>query len=389
MFRQSSCGSRRAGEHPQHLPYAGGATVKISFALTLILACVPFAWADGTLVYFGAYTGTGPGQSKGIYFSRFDAAKADAPDPELAVETDSPSYLALHPNHRFVYAVNESGATGAVSSFAIDPATSKLTLLNKVNSGGSGPCYLAVDKTGKYLMVANFTAGNASVLRIKDDGSLGEQTALVQHTGSSINPAWQQGPRAHWVGFSPDNRFAIVVNLGNEPGLRLPFRRGKGFAHAEPRCDREDESRLRTAQFDVPSQRQIRLPPQSAQRSSDCVRVGRGAWELSSRFRKRPYCPQAHADFNSAKVLVEPNGRFLYTSTRGSDTIGVFSIDPAKGNVDAHPTGTLARHVSARLFTRPDRYEYIGCESIFRLCEHPEASTARRGGSEDAQSIES
>jgi len=82
---------------------------------------VPVAWADGTLVYFGAYTGTGPGQSKGIYFSRFDAAKADAPDSELAVETDSPSYLALHPNHRVVYAVNESGATGAVSSFAIDP----------------------------------------------------------------------------------------------------------------------------------------------------------------------------------------------------------------------------------------------------------------------------
>ncbi len=185
------------------------------------------------LVYFGTYTTNNDiaqpvdARSKGIYFARFKPETGDMTEPELAAEADNPSFLAIHPSHRFLYAVNESDKN-SVSSFAIDAATGKLTPLNSVSSGGEGPCQVSLDKTGQYLLVANFGSGAASVRRVNEDGSLGERTALVQHTGSSVNPQWQTGPHAHWTGVSADNRFAIVVDLGVDKVFVYRFDPEKG-----------------------------------------------------------------------------------------------------------------------------------------------------------------
>lgn len=153
------------------------------------------------LVYIGTYTG---GKSKGIYVFRFDPATGRLTSPELAAETPSPSFLAIHPGKRFLYAANEAAnvagkPVGAVSAFKLDAKTGQLSLLNQESSEGAGPCYLAVDRTGKCLLVANYGSGSIAALPIRADGSLAEPGAVIQHQGSSVNPQRQAGPHAHFI----------------------------------------------------------------------------------------------------------------------------------------------------------------------------------------------
>jgi len=167
------------------------------------------------LVYVGTYTGP---KSHGIYALKFHPGKGSVDELGLAGEIQNPSFLALHPNHKYLYAVSELGNNGkdvaSVSSFSIDTATGKLKLLNKAATGGGGACHLVVDKTQKMLLVANYGTGSVSSLQVKQDGTLGEVTALKQHAGSSVNPKRQRGPHAHAVVLSPDNRFVFVPDLG-------------------------------------------------------------------------------------------------------------------------------------------------------------------------------
>ena len=158
--------------------------------------------------------------SKGIYAYRFRPATGALTSLGLVAETPHPSYIAVHPNGRVLYATNEHegadppGVPNTVSAFAIDHSTGKLTLLNKVSAQGEGPCHLSVDKTGATLLVANYRSGSVVALPIQKDGHLGEATAVVQHQGSSVHPVRQRGPHAHYVTPSPDNRFALAVDLG-------------------------------------------------------------------------------------------------------------------------------------------------------------------------------
>src|SRR5439155_3316522 len=129
---------------------------------------------------------------QGIYAYRLDRASGAMTSLGLAAETVNPSFLAIHPNHRYLYTVSEVDSfggkkAGAVSAYAIDPKTGKLTFLNQQSSGGEGPCHLCVDKEARHVLVANYGGGSSCVLPIRRDGSLGESSAFVQHKGSSIN----------------------------------------------------------------------------------------------------------------------------------------------------------------------------------------------------------
>src|SRR4051794_40150831 len=137
----------------------------IKTILLLILTLAPSAFAAGKyFAYVGTYT---RGDSKGIYFFHFDPATGEMSKPELAAEVANPSFLAIHPNRKFLYAVSELGndgkSNGAVTAYAIDAKSGALTKLNSVSSGGGGACHLVVDKTGKSLMVANYGTGSAAI----------------------------------------------------------------------------------------------------------------------------------------------------------------------------------------------------------------------------------
>ena len=176
-------------------------------------------------VYFGTYTGA---QSKGIYVSRFDVHSGKLSAPELAVATANPSFLAIHPNHQFLYAVGELGVfdgkkTGAISAFTIHPQSGKLTLLNRESSGGAGPCFVGVDQAGKHVLAANYSGGSVAVLPIKADGRLGRASVVVQHSGASINPQRQKGPHAHSIFLDAANHFAFAPDLGLDKVLIYRF----------------------------------------------------------------------------------------------------------------------------------------------------------------------
>ena len=183
-------------------------------------------------VYVGTYT---RGEtSQGIYGFRMDLTTAEMTPVGVTSGVDNPSFLAIHPNQRFLYAVGEVGEFrgqqgGAVIAFAIDAATGRLTQLNQQSSRGPGPCHLVVERSGRNVLVANYSGGSVAVLPIRDDGRLVEASCFIQHAGSSVNPRRQEGPHAHSVNIDAANRFALVADLGLDRVLiyRLDAERGQ------------------------------------------------------------------------------------------------------------------------------------------------------------------
>lgn len=164
------------------------------FAASL-MSNLPGADAGSIRAYIGTYTGE---KSQGIYLAEFDPETGRLSKAELAAEAKNPSFLAIHPSRKFIYAVSEVSdaggkPTGGVSAFAVEPATGKLKLLNQQSSQGAGPCHLVVDQAGKNVLVANYGGGSCAVLPIGADGKLGEATAAIQHKGKSVDPGRQEG----------------------------------------------------------------------------------------------------------------------------------------------------------------------------------------------------
>jgi 6-phosphogluconolactonase len=286
-------------------------------------------------VYFGSYTA---GSGQGIYVSRLDTSTGKLTAPELAVETPNPSFLAIHPGRKFLYAVSEidqfnGKKSGAVSAFAIDPVTGKLTLLNKVASRGAGPCHLIVDKTGKNVLVANYGGGSVAVLPILADGKLGEATASVQHTGSSVNPERQRKPYAHSINVSPDNKFALAADLGLDKVLIYRFDAAKGtltpndpaFGMVAP------GSGPRHFSFHPNGRFAYIINEMKCTVTAFAYDAGRGA--LKEIQTVTTYPPEFKGENDTAEVQVHPSGKFLYGSNRGHDSIAVFAIDPANGTL--------------------------------------------------------
>ncbi len=150
----------------------------------------------------------------------------------LAAATSNPTFLAVHPNRRYLYAVNEDAA-GKVSAFAIEGG-GRLKLLNQVSAKGAGPCHLAIDRDGKWLLIANYDSGSVASFPIKADGTLSEAASFVQHTGHSVDADRQKEPHAHSVNLSPDNRFVLATDLGLDQILiyRLDPNRGTLVPHS-------------------------------------------------------------------------------------------------------------------------------------------------------------
>ncbi|HEY6767497.1 MAG TPA: lactonase family protein [Candidatus Sulfotelmatobacter sp.] len=311
-----------------------------------VATAAPAKLAKNYLVYVGTYTEEGS-KSKGIYAYRFDPATAKLTSLGLAAETTNPSFVTISPNRRFLYAVNEVGNykgpnSGGVSAFAVDAAGGKLTFLNEVASRGADPCYITVDKTGKFVLVANYTGGSVAVFPVLEDGRLGEASSFVQHTGHGPNAQRQEGPHAHSIDLSPDNRFAFVDDLGLDELLVYRFDASKGtltpndppFAKLDPGAGPRHFALHPNGKFAYV------VAEMGASVTVFAYDNAHGAMTSFQRITTLPSGFTGHND--DAEIEVHPSGKFLYASNRGHDSIAVFAIDAAKGTltpVEIAPTG--------------------------------------------------
>ena len=316
-------------------------------ASAALLACaggVSAASKGEYLVYVGTYTGRG---SQGIYAWRFNPGSGKLAPLGLAAETVNPSFLAIHPKRPFVYAVSEvSGSRGqkggAVSAFSMDRKTGKLTFLNSVSSKGGGPCFVTVDNTGKYVLVANYNTGSVAVLPIGEDGRLAEASSFIQHSGTGANPRRQSGPHAHSINVSPDNRFALAPDLGLDKVLIYRFDAAKGTLapNDPPFASTAPGAGPRHFAFHPDGRHAYVITEMGNSVQAFSWDAKRGALETLQTISTLP--PDFKGQSDCAEVRVHPNGRFLYGSNRGHDSIAVFSIDRAKGTltpIEYVPTG--------------------------------------------------
>ncbi|MCX8156904.1 MAG: lactonase family protein [Verrucomicrobiae bacterium] len=291
--------------------------------------------------YVGSYTGP---KSKGIQYFQFDASTGRLSGGALAAEVANPTWLVVHPSRKYLYALSEVGGAqgGGITAFALEAASGRLTRLNTQSSGGNGPCHLAVDRTGQCLLVANYGSGSVAALPIRADGSLGEAASLIQHQGASVNPQRQKGPHAHSVDVDPANRFVLVCDLGLDKVLTYRLEPAKALlAPAEP-------PHVATAPGAGP--RHLAFHPNGRwvyvinELNNTVVQYAYQADKGSlTPLSTIPTLPEGFTGQNTtAEIAVHPNGRFVYGSNRGHDSIVVYAVDANTGRltlVQHHPSG--------------------------------------------------
>ena len=296
-------------------------------------------------VYVGTYT---RGGSEGIYLCELDSRTGALKLVGLAGKAENPSFLALHPHRPFLYAVcevDDYAATGggAVSAFAINPDDGRLVLLNHQSSGGAGPCHVSLDREASNLLVANYGGGSASVLSVYvDDGTLMPPKSMVQHGGSSVNPDRQQGPHAHSINVSHDNRFAFVADLGLDEILVYKFDAATGALapHDPPHMSLAPGAGPRHFAFHPNGEFAYVINELTSTVTALAYDAEQGALTELQTLTTLPEDFTGHN--TTAEVQVHPSGKFLYGSNRGHDSIAMFAIDQESGKLTSlgqHPSG--------------------------------------------------
>jgi len=288
--------------------------------------------ASVTRVYVGTYASGG---GRGIYRLDFDRSTGRwASEPTLAAGSTNPSFLALHPSGRFLYAVNElqdfqGKPTGALSAFAVDGSTGRLTLLNEQASEGLDPCHLVADASGRNVLVANYTSGTVAVLPVSADGRLQRASAVRRVIGSGPVRGRQEGPHAHHITIDASGRFALWADLGSD---RVRVDRFDGTAgRLEPNDPDgvaiEAGSGPRHLAWHATGRVLYVLNELSSTVSALRFDAARGVLAVFQTVSAR--ASGASGVNDSAEIAVAPDGRFLYASNRGDDDIAVFAIDEA------------------------------------------------------------
>jgi 6-phosphogluconolactonase len=290
-------------------------------------------------VYIGTYTGP---MSKGIYAFRFNDSSGTLTSIGLVAETPSPSFLTSSANGRFVFAVNElqsfgGAASGSVTSFAVDSATAKLTEISVQPSRGAGPCHLVLDRTGRYLAVANYGGGNFALLPVDTEGRLQPATNVVSGVGSE--PAASK-PLGHAVGFDAGNRFLVTADKGLDRMLVFRFDASTGALtpHQPPSASLPPGSGPRHFEFHPNGRWLFAINEQAATITTFSWDQKSGSLTASGSVPTRP---EGFTTGSTAEIAVHPTGKFVYGSNRGHDSIAVFGVG-ADGAL------TLVEHESTR-----------------------------------------
>jgi 6-phosphogluconolactonase len=290
-------------------------------------------------VYAGTYTtrlGHVEGQAQGIYVYDLDATTGALTQIAVTDGIVNPSFLTVDSTQRYLYAVSEvkeSADTpgGRVYAYAIDPHSGGLTPLNDQPTRGTDPCHLSVDATGRWVLVANYSSGSVIIYPIQRDGSLGAASDFHQHIGSSVNPRRQEGPHAHSFVIAPDNRFAYAPDLGMDKIMiyRLDVEQGKLSPAEQPFIRTSPGGGPR--HFDIHPNRKFAYCNLEIGNQVVVLAYDEATGRLSE-LQMVPTLPEGFTGTShTADIHVHPNGRFLYCSNRGHDSIAMYSVDPGTG----------------------------------------------------------
>ncbi len=278
-------------------------------------------------VYFGTYTN---GKSQGIYVSDLDLATGKLTEPQLAGEAKNPSFLAIDPAGKFLVAVNEISdlngkPVGGVSSFAIDANSGKLKLLSQQPSGGAGPCHCTFDRTGKWILAANYGGGSCCVLPFDSEGKLGPMTGFSQHEGHGPDPGRQKEPHAHSINVSQDNRFAFCADLGLDKILVYKLTdAGKLEPNAPPFAATQPGGGPRHFAFHPNGKFAYACLEMTSAATAFSYDAEKGTL---TELQTLSTLPAPTPGNSTAEVQVHPSGKFLYVSNRGHNSIAIFKID--------------------------------------------------------------
>ena len=314
--------------------YRFGSIVLLLASCMFAMSPLNSACADEIDVWLGTSASR---LSKGIYHCRLDSERGRLSESKLVAEISGPGFLALHPRHDVLYAVGALADEPSVVAYKIasDASGASLSLMNSQPIGDGGAAHLAVDATGSMLITAQYGAGSVAVFPLRDDGSLGARSQLLEHEGAArVHPTRQEAPHAHWAGFSPDNRFAFVPDLGldqvviyrvdADAGRLTPHGHGDVPPGAGPRHMKFhpggkwiyvlNELDLSVTVFDYDAQAGTMTPKQTIRTVS-----------------RRGVAKEQFA--TSAEIRIHPTGKFVYASNRGHDTITAFSVAPDSGEL--------------------------------------------------------
>ncbi len=289
----------------------------------------------------GTYTS---GKSEGIYVFDFDTNTGEH-KLVSTVKASNPSYLAVAPNQKMVYAVTEdaavtkSGTGGGVSSFSFDNASGKLTPVNEEFSGGKHPCYVAVDKTGKWVFAGNYSSGNVGVFKVEKDGSLEPVHQVVQHKGSGPDKARQEAPHVHSTVLTPDNKYLMVPDLGIDKVMIYRFDKVKGTLKSASQPFAASMPGTGPRHFDFHPNKKYAYLMEEMTGTVVVYKYNEGTLKKLQRINALP--KDFAGDIGSADIHVSPDGKFLYCSNRGSaNSLSIFKINSASGKL------TLVGHQS-------------------------------------------
>jgi len=286
-------------------------------AVLLVPAAVPAQTAQEKYrVYLGTYTGGKINPSKGIYQCELTMSDGKLSAPTLAGETKDPSFLAIHPSKKFLYAVNEGQAS--VSAFALDAATGNLTFLNSQPSQGGAPCHLIVDPSGKNVLAANYSGGSCICIPIEKDGSLAKESSFQQHEGKKKN--------GHSIHVDRADKFAFCCDLGLDKVIIYAFDAAKGTLTPHGAFDTPKGAGPRHFAWH-PDGKRCYVNGESDMTIIACAYdADKGALTQKQVLSTLPK-DASRKGASTAETVVHPSGKFVYVSNRGHNSIAIFSID--------------------------------------------------------------
>jgi 6-phosphogluconolactonase len=304
--------------------------------LFILLSISGSVSAQSYYLFIGTYTNS---DSKGVYVYRFNAAtgKAEAVSNTENADVASPSYLAISPNKKFVYAVNETGGAkpGTVSAFSFDQKTGKLTFINKQPSGGDGPCYITVSKNDKWALVANYSGGSLAALPIDANGALKPFSQLIQHSGKGADAQRQEKPHVHSTILSPQQDYLFSADLGLDKVFTYAFKpsANQPLEDAQPPFT-ETVAKAGPRHFTFhPNERFAYLIEEL---SGTVIAYSYNKGKLTQLQSILAHPADFKGNLGSADIHVSPDGKFLYASNRGDEnTLAIFSVDSKTGKLES------------------------------------------------------